>query len=175
MNRQCISLAAFAALVVVVSACGPSDAGIAAAVKTRLAADAQVGTNQINVSSDGGVVTLEGSVDSPEEKTRALEIARASDGVSRVVDKLRIETANAAAAPDAERTSLTDPALTAAVKSSLLADPMVRGLAIDVDTAAGVVTLSGDVRTRAEKDHAVRVARETPGVRDVADRLSIKP
>lgn len=50
---------------------------------------------------------------------------------------------------------------------------MVRGLKVDVDTRGGVVTLSGTVRSAAERERAVAVARGTAGVKDVVDKLVI--
>jgi osmotically-inducible protein OsmY len=47
-------------------------------------------------------------------------------------------------------------------------------LKINVDTLDGVVTLTGDVRSQAEKDTTVRLARETTGVREVNDRLTMR-
>ena len=66
-----------------------------------------------------------------------------------------------------------DAGVTAVVKTKLLADTMVRGLKIDVDTRGGVVTLSGTVRSAAERERAVAVARGTDGVKDVVDKLAI--
>ena len=70
--------------------------------------------------------------------------------------------------------ALTDPALTASVKSKLLANPDVSGLRIDVDPRDGVVTLTGTVSTQAEKDEALRIARDTGGVKSVEDRLTLR-
>ena len=67
-----------------------------------------------------------------------------------------------------------DAALTAAVKTKFLADSKVSGLKIDVDTRNGVVTLTGDVASAAEKRAAVAIAKETDGVKSVTDHLKIK-
>jgi hyperosmotically inducible protein len=66
-----------------------------------------------------------------------------------------------------------DAGLTAAVKAKMLADDDVRGLAIDVDTSNGVVTLTGNVKSATEKAEAVRIARGTDGVKSVNDNLTI--
>jgi osmotically-inducible protein OsmY len=52
---------------------------------------------------------------------------------------------------------------------------MVRALQIDVDTREGVVTLTGKVKSQVEKDRALTLARETNGVKNVVDRLTIAP
>ena len=53
-------------------------------------------------------------------------------------------------------------------------DDSVKALKIDVDTQAGVVTLTGTVRSEAERQRAVALARETEGVTQVIDRLQLK-
>ena len=75
----------------------------------------------------------------------------------------------------AQGDAAADAATTAAVKTKLLADTKVGGLGIDVDTKDNVVTLSGKVRSRAEKTEAVRLARTTTGVKNVVDKLVIDP
>lgn len=67
----------------------------------------------------------------------------------------------------------TDPGVTTAVKSKLAADDTVKAYQIDVDTADGVVTLSGTVETQAAKTQAVSLARQTNGVRDVVDHIAV--
>lgn len=66
-----------------------------------------------------------------------------------------------------------DPMLTAKVKSSLLADPSVGGLKIDVDSANGTVTLNGNVKSQAEADRAVQLATATEGVKSVQSNLTV--
>ena len=69
----------------------------------------------------------------------------------------------------------TDAGITTAVKSKLAADDTVKAYQVDVDTNNKVVTLSGDVATEAQKEHAVTIARNTDGVSDVIDRLRVSP
>jgi osmotically-inducible protein OsmY len=68
-----------------------------------------------------------------------------------------------------------DAATTAAVKTKLLGDTKVGGLGIDVDTKDNVVTLTGKVRTTAERDEAIRLARTTTGVKNVVNHLTVDP
>jgi hyperosmotically inducible periplasmic protein len=70
---------------------------------------------------------------------------------------------------------VTDAEITSAVKTKLLADTTVGGLKIDVDTKNGVVTLSGDVKSAAERTQAVHLARETKGVKKVVSKLTLEP
>ena len=59
------------------------------------------------------------------------------------------------------------------VKTRLLRDDEVRGLRINVDVNKGVVTLSGKVRSEAERQRAVEVATGTPNVARVVDNLVV--
>src|SRR5215212_10261115 len=69
----------------------------------------------------------------------------------------------------------TDAGITTAVKSKLAADDTVKAYKVDVDTQNKVVTLSGDVETAAQREHAVTIARNTNGVTDVIDQLHVTP
>jgi hyperosmotically inducible protein len=157
-------------------ACGQTDAGITAAVKSQFAADDVVKANDIDVDTQNKVVTLTGNVATAAEKARAVEVARATDGVTNVVDNLRVaqEMADDPLTYPAERAMFSDSALTSAVKAKLMADTTVGGLKIDVDTENQTVTLTGDVRSDAEKEQALKLARETEGVKSVNDRLTIR-
>jgi len=67
----------------------------------------------------------------------------------------------------------TDAGITTNVKTKLAADDTVKAYQVDVDTRNGVVTLSGAVETAVAKDQAIRIARETDGVRDVIDQIRV--
>ena len=69
--------------------------------------------------------------------------------------------------------ALGDVAVTARIKTALLADEGVDGASIDVDTSGGLVTLSGSLPNAAQVDRALQVARGTPGVKAVESRLTI--
>ena len=71
--------------------------------------------------------------------------------------------------------TIDDATITTRVKTALLNDKDVGGLRIDVDTTLAVVTLSGTVRTPAEADRAVAIARQINGVKDVKSTLQINP
>jgi osmotically-inducible protein OsmY len=71
--------------------------------------------------------------------------------------------------------TIDDTTITTRVKTSMLNDPAVGGLRIDVDTFKGVVTLSGRVKTQAEKNQAIALARRTEGVVEVKDALQVIP
>src|SRR6266542_1682827 len=69
--------------------------------------------------------------------------------------------------------TIDDTPITTRVKTAMLNDPAVGGLRIDVDTFKGAVTLSGRVKSQAEHDQAIALARRVPGVIEVKDNLQI--
>lgn len=159
------------------SACASTDMGITGKVKAQFVADDLVQSAQIEVATKDGVVTLTGNADSEEAKQRALRLARDTTGVVEVVDMISARTASGDGnAPDADRTIgevFDDSAITIRVKSRLLDDALVDGLEIDVDTRNGVVFLTGKVASDKQRETAIRLARETKGVRDVQANLTL--
>jgi len=71
--------------------------------------------------------------------------------------------------------TIDDATITTRVKTSLLNDPEVGGLRIDVDTFKGVVTLSGRVKTKQEEAKAIALARKVDGVTEVKSTLQVQP
>ena len=72
------------------------NAALTTKVKAALLADDQVKGTQINVDSNSGVVKLTGTVDTPAQVTRAVEVAKGVQGVQRVENNL---TSSPSAAP----------------------------------------------------------------------------
>jgi hyperosmotically inducible periplasmic protein len=164
-------------------ACSQTDAGVTTSVKARFASDETLKARNINVETKDHIVTLTGEVQSEQEQSRALEIARQTNGVVDVVDNITI-AGEPQAAPTSGRVGETgaetggrvvlDPGITADVKARLLADSTVKGLKIDVDTQERVVTLKGTVDTQTQKDHALEIARSVDNVSRVEDKLAVR-
>jgi hyperosmotically inducible periplasmic protein len=66
------------------------NAGLTSKIKAKMALDDSIHATAIDVDTDGSVVTLSGTVGSEAERTRALQLARETDGVTQVVDRLRV-------------------------------------------------------------------------------------
>ena len=67
-----------------------------------------------------------------------------------------------------------DSAITTKVKSEMLANKDVHAVSIHVETARGVVHLSGFVPTETEKLRALQIAYSVAGVKSVNDGLRIR-
>ena len=69
--------------------------------------------------------------------------------------------------------TIDDATITTRVKTAYINDPVVGALRIDVDTFKGVVTLSGQVKSKEEEQKAIQLARQIRGVTDVKSTLQI--
>jgi len=64
--------------------------GITAKIKSKMVLDDLVKARNIHVDTNGSVVTLTGVVDSEAERQRAVQLAKETEGVTSVVDHLRL-------------------------------------------------------------------------------------
>jgi osmotically-inducible protein OsmY len=67
-----------------------SDAGLTAKIKAKMALDDTISAAAIDVDSNGSTVTLSGRVGSQAERSRAVQLARETEGVTKVVDQLTV-------------------------------------------------------------------------------------
>jgi hyperosmotically inducible periplasmic protein len=114
--------------------------------------------------------TAEG-VDKAAEKTgegvsKAAE--KTGEGVSKAADKTGDALAKTGEVID-------DTWITTKVKSKYVGEDSVKGSDISVETKENVVTLTGTVPSSAAHASALRIARETKGVKRVVDNLRVGP
>jgi hypothetical protein len=67
-----------------------ANGALTAKIKSKMALDDSVKALDINVDTVNGVVTLTGTVHSEAERTRALQLARETAGVTTVTDRLTV-------------------------------------------------------------------------------------
>ena len=67
-----------------------ADGALTAKIKAKMALDDHVKARAINVDTAGSVATLSGAVASADERKRAVELARDTEGITQVVDKLEV-------------------------------------------------------------------------------------
>jgi hyperosmotically inducible protein len=90
---SCVLVSGCTALTGKTAGTNVDDAGITASVKTNLAAERGMQTlTAIDVDTNDGVVSLNGVVDSSAAKERAVEIARQTSGVAKVINNLQVAT-----------------------------------------------------------------------------------
>jgi len=104
-------------------------------------------------------------------RTAALEAAHVKQGAVKLASRAAVKASTAATKVGG---TVTESALTAKIKSKMALDDHVKARAINVDTSGSVVTMTGVVASAAERDRAVRLARDTEGITQVVDRLQIR-
>lgn len=67
------------------------DAAITSSVKAKLVADRAANLTRVDVDTNNGVVSLNGVVETPEQRARAEQLAMEASGVKRVVNNLQVQ------------------------------------------------------------------------------------
>ena len=67
-----------------------AEAALTAKIKSKMALDDHVKARTINVDTSGSVATLSGVVATKDERKRAVQLAKDTEGITRVVDKLEV-------------------------------------------------------------------------------------
>ena len=134
--------------------------------------------NDLKVSVHDGKATLSGKVEEGVDKDLAKQIALGVPGIKNVDNKIVVQADYVPPARSSERSygeEIDDATITAAVKSKLMWSTYTDGLATEVDTRLGHVTLTGAADSAAAKELAGRLASNTRGVVAVDNRLTVKP
>jgi len=145
----------------------------------RLETDETVRKYDVKVKVDGGVATLSGDVATAAQKAEAARLAKV-DGITKVQNDITVD-------PDEDRSlgermkngmsktgeKISDAWITTKVNWFFVGEDSLKGSRINVDTKDNVVTLKGTVTNQAGKARAVALAKQTEGVKDVIDQLTI--
>ena len=161
---------------------GAKDAWIDGKAEATLLFNGNLDSFDINTDVKNGNVVLTGKVENSVDKKLAEELVANIDGVTSVDNKLTVvsdKDMEGAMSDDMEDTvdegtsELTDAKIATVIKTRLLMDTDISGFDIDVDVENGVVTLTGDVDSDAERDLAVEIAKNASDVKDVESNLRV--
>lgn len=139
-----------------------SDLWITSNAKMRLLADGDTPALDINVDTNGAVVTLFGIVPSEAAKKAAEANVRKVNGVKSVRNELQVVARAQRDAVDAK-----DEDIERGVERSLAQSRQLGKQDIDVAVKDGIVRLTGSVADESDRIAAGFAARSTPGVRAV--------
>ena len=120
---------------------------------------------------DKGVVTIDGHVATDADKSRAESIAKSIAGGQVVSDQIAVIPAGAESDAKAVHADL-DKGIANNLDAALIQNKLRKGVKNDVKN--GVVTLTGEVRSQAERTQVERVAASVPNVRQVVNELQVK-
>ncbi len=149
-----------------------SDAWIALKLHTQLLVSADVSNSDTTVNVKDGVVTLTGTAENLAQKELTGEYAKEIDWVKSVKNELVVD--KAPAKPAAVRESVDDASLTSQVKYALAAHKATRDTKAKIATTDGVVVITGDVESSAEKSLVSKLALSIRGVKSVTNNLAVK-
>ena len=142
-------------LLLVAVGCGRSDTDTQEAVRTELERDPITEPFALDVEVDGGVVSISGKTQTVEQQERALEVARAVEGVTEVKNGMVLQ----------------DRVLVDAVSKALAEDALLAAVPIKVDFGDGKVRLMSDQTDSAQRERAMDIAKSIAGVQGVEDRM----
>ena len=145
-----------------------SDSWITLKAKMALLADDKVSSTDVHVTTQKGVVTLTGKVDSNEAKQAAEADAQKIDGAQKVVNRLVVVPK-----PAQKAVQRKDDQIQKDVENRLKQDPNLKKASIDVRADNGIVTLSGDAPSLQASLRASEMARRVSGVRAVHNELTV--
>ena len=148
-----------------------SDSLITAKITAKFAENTHLNPLKISISTDHGIVRLDGYVTNKEALIDALRIAKNTAGVTSVhAGNLHIKKVNS---------KLTDAFITAEVetavlKAKVLDDESIPLVGINATTTNGVVTLSGNVASAQSIASIIKRVNELRGVKKIITKLQIK-
>ena len=161
---------------------GAKDAWIDGKAEATLLFNGNLDSFDINTDVKNGNVVLTGKVENSVDKKLAEELVANIDGVTSVDNKLTVVADNdmhSDMSDDMEEgveegtSELTDAKIATVIKTRLLMDTDISGFDIDVDVENGIVKLTGEVDSDAERDLAVEIAKNASDVKDVESDLRV--
>lgn len=150
------------------------DATTTGAVKGAFELNRHLARLEIEVETEGGVVTLRGHVPAEEAQRLAEEVAASVPNVTQVVNHLKVSGSEPETRPGSDRTlgeSLDDRALEVRLRLAFSLDRNLDGTHLKAKAYRREVVLTGEVRNDRQRAEALRIARDLPGVTGVTDRL----
>lgn len=138
-----------------------NDADIAAATVRALEWDAMININDLDVTVSKGWVTFKGVVNWAFEKQDAERVVQRLTGVRGVINLLTIKP------------HIVPSELKQKIAAALVRSAQTDASHIFVTAAGSEVTLTGHVRSLAERQDAARAAWSAPGVTAVDNRITV--
>ena len=143
------------------------DTWITTKAKLALLTTSDVSSNDVNVDTIDGHVTLHGTVSTEQEKMRAEQAVRGIDGVKDVRNMLAVVKPSK---QDAVATA--DDKIKSEIEQRLTQDKSLADSSIKVSSVnAGNVVLTGSAASLSDHLKAVEDARRVPGVKQVASEV----
>ncbi len=131
------------------------------------------GAINVSVDRDKGVVTLKGDVKTDEEKAKAEQIAKSAAPGMVIANEVAVRPDGTAGDIAKKVDKNTDDAIEDHMKAAIAAHQW-ENQHISFDAKNGVLKLTGDVDTMAQRNQVQKVAKDIPGVQEVVNELQVK-
>ena len=149
-----------------------SDAWLSTKVKSTLLFHRNVRATKTDVNVKDGIVILSGEAASLAQKELTTEYAKDVEGVKEVKNEMTLaKTPTQPVETIGEK--IDDASITAQIKLALLAHRSTSALKTKVETASGVVTLSGMAKNAAEKSLVSKLVTDIEGVISVINNMTV--
>lgn len=149
-----------------------SDSWIAFKIRSRLLVKAHVSATTTVVAVKDGVVTLTGTADNIAQKELTGVYAREIEGVKSVENDIVVKETPAPGSTMGEK--VDDASITSQVKYALLRHKSTSALKTKVTTTDGVVVITGEAASDAEKSLVTKLAEDIRGVKSVENNMTVK-
>jgi osmotically-inducible protein OsmY len=124
---------------------------------------------KVNYDRDSKAVHLTGSVESPDIKQRAEQIANRAVGTSgNVLNEVTVK------GPAENRADDLDGNIRQRLNDMVDKDPTLRDRDVNFDVNNGAVEVNGSVASAAEKNRVTEMVRGVGGVKDMANGLEVR-
>jgi hyperosmotically inducible periplasmic protein len=151
-----------------------SDGWIAMKIRGELLVHANVSATSTKVDVNNGVVLLTGTVDNAAQKDLTEAYAKDVNGVTSVTNDLVIKEPSSSDTGSRMDEKMDDASITSQVKYALLTHRSTSAIKTKVTTRDGVVMVSGDADSDAEKDLVSKLAGSIRGVRSVDNEMVVR-
>jgi osmotically-inducible protein OsmY len=148
-----------------------SDAWIALKIRGVLLVRANVSAADTKVGVQDGVVTLDGTAVNSAQKELTEIYAKEIDGVKSVNNNLVVSDQPAGETIGAK---IDDASITSQVRFALLSHKATSVLKTKVSTTDGVVAISGEASSEAEKSLVTKLAEDVRGTKSVSNEMTVK-
>ena len=149
-----------------------SDAWIAFKIRSTLLVKANVSAIDTKVDVKDGAVILSGTADNLAQKELTESYAKDIDNVKSVQNDIVVKEAPASTETVSEK--IDDASITSQVKYALLSHKATSALKTKVTTVDGVVTVSGNADSDAEKSLVSKLAMDVRGTQSVTNDMIVK-
>ncbi len=149
-----------------------SDSWIAWKIRSRLLVKGNVSAASTTVAVKDGVVTLGGPADNIAQKELTEVYAKEIDGVKSIKNDIVVKDAPAPGTTMGEK--IDDASITSQVKFALLGNKATSALKTKVTTNEGVVVITGEAASDAEKSLVTKLTQDVRGVKSVNNSMTVK-